>query len=454
MIGAYTQTPDTPLSFDISAMPQSNFLNVCFLVLGVVFGWYLNEWSSRDDKAAPFGVPSENLSNTEGTLVASREMTFRGENLINERRLGTPTDQKHTASPAALPVPDRSSAGPVMDAGPSSDPLAVLTRYLSEQDYVEAIDYYAELDRERQLTNGDIFAKAKKIVFEAFSELLSAQRYEAFTDLIGAYLSTYYDDSEALLILAKYNLDRQDYFEAASVYQLVFTYVESSEAIRTSFNTFIRKSDEQLSSESRWYELFSLYQTLLNIDFNNPEYLLRQAEIHLVLDEIEQAKVVLNDIRYESKVSARVEALLKKLDKPAPRVAIRHSDYPKYRIPLRPRGRHFLVNTQLNQRADVDFMIDTGASITSISESKFKEIEQLLDAQFHGHRLFRTANGVSRADLYVVPTFRLGQMELKNIQIAVLPNLGGHGLLGMNVLRRFRFEINQDEKSLWLGDRQ
>ncbi len=92
----------------------------------------------------------------------------------------------------------------------------------------------------------------------------------------------------------------------------------------------------------------------------------------------------------------------------------------------------------------VTFMLDTGASVTSVSSAiaraaglgNCKPVE------------FQTANGAATGCLTLAPEMTLGNFTLKNVTVAVMPNMETN-LLGANVLRNFH--IGQDADTLLIG---
>jgi predicted aspartyl protease len=101
-------------------------------------------------------------------------------------------------------------------------------------------------------------------------------------------------------------------------------------------------------------------------------------------------------------------------------------------------------------------MLDTGASVTILSRASFEQIDSG-GFRYRGSRLFNTANGVTQGDVYRISSITLGNSRLGGVEIAVLDYesaTGVDGLLGMNVLRNYRFEIDQDQDVLYLHARQ
>lgn len=94
----------------------------------------------------------------------------------------------------------------------------------------------------------------------------------------------------------------------------------------------------------------------------------------------------------------------------------------------------------------VTFMVDTGASVTSISSDLARQagIRNCKEVQF------QTANGSTTGCIALVPRMTLGNFVLENITVAVMPNLETN-LLGANVLRNF--QVSQSDSSMLIGRR-
>jgi len=90
--------------------------------------------------------------------------------------------------------------------------------------------------------------------------------------------------------------------------------------------------------------------------------------------------------------------------------------------------------------------IDTGASPTTINKNHYQEIRQSSKFSYLQKQTFLTANGKTNGEIYTVDSMVIGGRTLKNLRIAVLDfptSEYNSGLLGMNVLQRFKFEIDQ-----------
>lgn len=107
-------------------------------------------------------------------------------------------------------------------------------------------------------------------------------------------------------------------------------------------------------------------------------------------------------------------------------------------------GHFYLPGTIEN--TPVTFMVDTGASVTSISSDLAKQagIRNCKEVQF------QTANGTATGCIALVTRMTLGNFVLENITVAVMPNMEVN-LLGANVLRNF--QVSQSDSTMLIGRR-
>jgi len=109
----------------------------------------------------------------------------------------------------------------------------------------------------------------------------------------------------------------------------------------------------------------------------------------------------------------------------------------------RARDGHFHIDGAI-QGVPVRFLIDTGASTVSISRELAGRIGLGCDVA----STFRTANGLVEGCTSRVTALDFGPFRVDSLAVAVLPNLAGDPLLGMNALRQVRMEQVADKLSL------
>jgi aspartyl protease family protein len=103
-----------------------------------------------------------------------------------------------------------------------------------------------------------------------------------------------------------------------------------------------------------------------------------------------------------------------------------------------------VVKGVLNGSVPVNFVVDTGASYTTISQATAAALNLELGPN-PTLLSFNTANGVIQAPLATVRSMEVGGMEVKDVTVAVhdvFPDAAVAGLLGLNFLSNFRLDID------------
>jgi clan AA aspartic protease (TIGR02281 family) len=120
-------------------------------------------------------------------------------------------------------------------------------------------------------------------------------------------------------------------------------------------------------------------------------------------------------------------------------------------IPLIPvSGGNFLVDTILNGRIKARLMLDTGASLITLTE----EIGRKLGISKYADSAelpFNTAGGEEWMPLVALETVTIGVAQTKLVEASINSHIKNiDGLLGMSFLGDFRFEIDRTNKRLTL----
>jgi clan AA aspartic protease (TIGR02281 family) len=116
----------------------------------------------------------------------------------------------------------------------------------------------------------------------------------------------------------------------------------------------------------------------------------------------------------------------------------------KASVKFHKQGELMVVQAMLNEKSAAKFVVDTGASHTTISQATAKELQINMENP-SGVIALQTANGVIDAPLVSVRLLELGGLGLKDLTVAVydvFPDAGISGLLGLNFLSQFRVEID------------
>lgn len=360
-------------------------------------------------------------------------------------------------APAAPPVepPALATAEPAPEAPPAQPEETITERFrslLNTRAFEAAMNLYVEVQH-RDTAKA---AELKSLVMSYLQRYLKETNGVALTGLVDAFLSRYYDDLDVLLLLARHQLQSDYLAEAAHTFQLAFTYAYNGaeqQQVQRAFQSFVQQVDQLLGGQGRWRDLISFYETLELLDLIQPEFQLRLAELYLARGEPEYGRNLLRRLTTNPAVATRAEAMLagvRPQARPQPTTA-------QDTVALGLIGSHYHLPLRLNNAADVELIIDTGATTTTLSRRAFESLVSTSGFVKLGPQVFNTANGVAKGTMYRVDRVQLGNQTLSDVHIAVLDfntPAGIDGLLGMNILRNFRFQVDQDEQRLYLRPRR
>jgi clan AA aspartic protease (TIGR02281 family) len=354
------------------------------------------------------------------------------------------------------PLPARPGGAEAAVARPDSADRTTFFRQLLEQHQFDAaVDFYSD---SVQLDEG-YPAMLRPVLDRYMNACMTGCGEGVFLALVDSWLDTYYEDIPVLLMLAQYQWQQGYPEEALQVIgrAMTFSYQPwQGQKVRQSLQQLVRSTDEAYGEQERWVELLGFYELLAELALEEPALALRRASLYRLLGEETRARSLLLELQaaddgMDEGLTRAVAAQLSDLSpQPLPEVAVGEA------IPLARRGDHFLVEVTLNDRDRLVLMIDTGASLTSLSRYAFERLAGS-ELQFLGSRMFNTANGLAPGEVYRAASLQLGESRLDEVHLAVLDYDSpseADGLLGMNVLRNFRFEIDQDSASLNLRPRR
>lgn len=108
-------------------------------------------------------------------------------------------------------------------------------------------------------------------------------------------------------------------------------------------------------------------------------------------------------------------------------------------------GGHFLTGGSINGRA-VEFMVDTGATRVALSEADADRIG--LKYKNGPRHNVGTANGTVGVYSVMLDVVRVGDVQVYNVEAAVLPQQMPHILLGNSFLTRFQMKRENDQLTL------
>lgn len=320
--------------------------------------------------------------------------------------------------------------------------LARIAALIADEQYFAATALLVELEQDRSQQ-----ARAVKVRWQqVIGSMIEAKNYAAAEDFLQAYLGSYPDDPAFLSLYVDFYLAKQQIElavkQAYDIRYHVFEPQQKQGYLNSARNLVLDHADYLLQLHA-WSALAAVGQQVMAVDpeFDQIRLLWAQAEYEQGL--LASAENILGPLLSDPLWGAKAQALLDKIEFAYHRPAM---------IPLTRQGRHFIVAGRINKDADVSLLLDTGASISVLSQAAFEQIESETEIEFIEDLWLSTAGGRVRASIYQVARFEIRGYGVDNMRFAVNPYLSekNDGLLGMNFLQHFDFYIDQTNNVLQL----
>jgi len=297
-----------------------------------------------------------------------------------------------------------------------------------------------------QTTTPSIVATSLVVKKEQLLDLLASGRIEAAEQLYReSWDNVSHDLSYGRAITEKW-LSVGHYESALTLLydqRLFIPYNQEADLLQLIYET-VDKIEGKLAKKQQLKAVVNLYRLLINLHAEHTPYYLRLTYWLIELDDFYSAEQSLagamNDVRYQEEV-----------DQFSTLIEQGSTNDAVMTVPLNKVGEHFVVPVTINNTYTLELMIDTGATM-SVLKTSFVEAN-MSDAFFNAESLtMNTANGTIDGQQLTIESFSLGQYELKNVEVGAvpLPDFKYDGLLGMNILNRFEFFIDQEQQLLIL----
>lgn len=221
----------------------------------------------------------------------------------------------------------------------------------------------------------------------------------------------------------------------------------SPESIKNQINEYFYQQLNLLKNENRIPELIELLEMLIIKDSGNAEYYYHLAEAQHQLELDNEALYSLSMILYDPIFGGQAQAL-------ATEIQGSSTNDNKIHVPLEKIGEHYIVNAKIPGHGSVRLVIDTGASLTTLTPQAIQRLG--LNTSGSKQIKLKTAGGSIQAQLISLNSLSVKSEVVQNIEIAVIPLnwlFEMDGLLGMNYLKYFDFMVDQESSILILSAR-
>ena len=274
-------------------------------------------------------------------------------------------------------------------------------------------------------------------------------------DLLELYLNIdEYQDIKAIIILKDIYHEQQKYEKKIDLLYTLQDMTHEQIAldglqrqIRSSASLHVNK----LIKENSRQKIISFLESFTQKEPDFPEFFYHLAVQYFFLEKYTEAEYALRSILYDSTWDNKASNLMSKIEN-----KLEINDKYSFAIKLLKKDSHFLVRAIINDYYEALLLLDTGASITTISHEFLKKSNIDLNKNARPS-IIKTAGGNIKVPLIKIDSLGLDEMKLKNVWVGVvdLKDFAKiDGLLGMNYLKHFDFHIDQSDALLYLSNKK
>lgn len=290
---------------------------------------------------------------------------------------------------------------------------------------------------------------------ERAQQLIANNAFPAAVQALNELLKNNPDDTEALLLLARV-LEKQGKHEEAVKTWFRYLNIEvdakkfqEATAYLSRYLVRLVNNPGIFGSSREW--LMAQLNDLIKLTPDNGELHLQLADMHAKAADQEQAQYHALMAANQDDTRARAEEFLAKL---TDNTIAQQTDDQESKVQLIRFGKQFLVPVMVEGKT-VKLLLDTGASISGLTSSFINRNYSLVKSPKPIQ--LNTASGTVDSFLFVVDSLQFAGVTFNKHMLARLPmDDYDHfdGLLGVDILGRFDFIIDQEKAELRLRNRK
>ncbi|MEW6996315.1 TIGR02281 family clan AA aspartic protease [Colwelliaceae bacterium BS250] len=322
--------------------------------------------------------------------------------------------------------------------------VAKAEQFFYAYQFNEALDYFQQIQRIDELKS----LQLKGNWLASNYQWLDQNQFTLLSNFLNNYLAQFPFDEDVLLLKIEWFKKTNQIPETIEIYQELVRHAFDLEKEKVWIEQIHRLANQQLmllKKQQEWQKIIHFLDPLLYEETNYPPYILAITEAYLRLNERSTASNYLENIRYNKDYENQIDILYQLLNEEKNGVET---------IALTKINEHFIVDAYIDGQQNSRLMIDTGASLTVVSNAYYENLLNTTSVEQGRSMTINTAGGDKQAFSIIVAEFSVGNYLVEDFEIVVmdLDNFEkADGLLGMNFLKNFKFEIDQTNSTLLLS---
>ncbi|MEP1385629.1 MAG: retropepsin-like aspartic protease [Paraglaciecola sp.] len=342
----------------------------------------------------------------------------------------------------------------------NTEPQPITQPIIRQSDVGQSDSIKLFKNQENNQTTSDQITDREQLLEQA-NEWLQNQAFSSLIPFLQNYLKAHPQDMAFLLIEAKMKVETELLSDAISHYydllRSPMTAAQQTE-VEQQITKLTQTTITQLERNYSWDILAMFVEPLLQLEPTSRLYILSLATAYAQQLQAGLMENVLGALDYYDPDAQKVRQIVlaqlpaEQAATPEEQTQPPQNEVIARSIPLKQVRDQYLVSGALSGNP-VNLLIDTGASITAISEQYFDQLSNRFKINHLGRFTIGTAGGSVMASIYEFRELTLHHVTVQNLPVVVLPMEGisnADGLLGMNFLREFDFKIDQKNALMFI----
>ncbi|MBC6414455.1 MAG: clan AA aspartic protease [Chromatiales bacterium] len=392
-------------------------LNIAFWFLaGMIVGWFL---ATTPDSDRDYIAQSITKNQSKQNIARIQSATTEGNEIAN------------------VPIEDYNETD-----------IIVIEQFEEslQEDQKQAVIIYQQEVR----TGNDIAQQMRNRLIARIVALMRSNQYEEAQQLITAYLDSNAYDTEVLVLQARlYQIVGRHLEALGNAYDAKIYGDQSVEgqAIDELITEILDEYEQQLTEKRDWDALATLYGLVVEKDYSELQssYYYKLAHAQFKLSDYYTALASVSQIVGHPLWNRKALYLQNNIEKFIEGEGI-------VAIPIELTEPHkYIIIATINDTIEAELLIDTGASLSVLREKFVDDVE--LPIKDEEPLTLTTASDTVEARTIKLDSFGIGDVKFADMAIGVtkmpddfLPD----GLLGMDYLSEFQFNLDQEALTLYL----
>lgn len=455
MAGRTFSAKKIQFDFIVNIMKISDILIYIFLICcGVILGWFLKDTLSPPEK--PFS-DSESKSNKsfESDVLPNQPMPTPNPISISENKnVITNLPPESNENPEIQNTKIQIQETPKIEI--QQNEIREIQKSLNRNDFFAAIKLLANLKSKDENSNN--YTEALNLITN-FVQIKTSnlERQNILADIEKSL--GFYPGWWPLIVLKGKVYAAMGEFEAGAKNlkgEMFYINNEKELAELLSFIRMLRaKRIEQLKQQKLSERLIGYYEEIILEDSAYAQYYFElgrlYAEKHDYYSALVMLGIIVADETYGKDASELISQIIAIQELEAAKQLVKFENKNANEIPIVRLNDRIFAFVHLNDKIEAKFLIDTGATISHISFNMASKLG-FTGSQLKDLRWFQTAGGLIKQPVVRLNSLTIANVKMMEIMVAVSKETGKEfdGLLGMNFLGRFNFEINLERNLLIL----